>query len=121
MYADTLQTNDPDLTAFYEGGGKVPHFHGKSDPSVPTASSVYYHESVRSIMYSNMTYNDSTTALGDWYRLFLIPGAAHCGTNTAQPNGPFPQTNLAVTINWVENGVVPTTLNATYLQGIYEG
>jgi tannase len=24
-------------------------------------------------------------------------------------------------IDWVENGVVPTTLDATYLQGIYEG
>jgi tannase len=121
MYADTLQTNNPDLTAFYSSGGKVLHFHGESDPSVPTGSSVYYHESVRSIMYPNMTFNDSTAALGDWYRLFLVPGAVHYATNTAQPNGPFPQTNLAVMIDWVENGVVPTTLNATYLQGIYEG
>ena len=62
-----------------------------------------------------MTYNDSTTALGNCYRIILVPGAAHCATNTAQPNGPFPQTNLAVMVNWVENGVVPTTLNATYL------
>jgi tannase len=67
------------------------------------------------MMYPNMTFNDSTTALGDWYHLSFIPGAAHCGTNTLQPKGPFPQTNLAVMIDWVENGVVSTTLNATYL------
>jgi len=41
MYTDTLQTKDPDLTAFYEGGGEVLHFRGESDPGVPTASSVY--------------------------------------------------------------------------------
>lgn len=34
MYADALQTNNPDLTAFYSSGGKVLHFHGESDPSV---------------------------------------------------------------------------------------
>jgi len=60
-------------------------------------------------------------ALGDWYRLFLVPGAAHCAPNTAQPNGPFPQTNLAVLIDSVEKGVVPETLNATVLQGSHVG
>ncbi|TGO18516.1 hypothetical protein BTUL_0009g00340 [Botrytis tulipae] len=88
---------------------------------IPTASSVRYHESVRSIMYPNMTFNESTEALGDWYRLFLVPGAAHCATNSYQPNEPFPQTNLAVLIDWVENGNTPTTLNATVLQGEFKG
>jgi tannase len=72
-------------------------------------------------MYPNMSFNESTKALGDWYRLFLVPGAAHCAPNTAQPNGPFPQTNLAVLIDWVEKGVVPETLNATVLQGSHVG
>ena len=117
MYGDSLQTNWPDLTPFHKAGGKVLHFHGESDNSIPTASSVRYHESVRQIMYPNMSFNESTDALGDWYRLFLVPGAAHCAPNTLQPNGPFPQTNLAVLIDWVEKGVKPITLNATVLQG----
>ncbi|KAF7961047.1 hypothetical protein EAE96_000714 [Botrytis aclada] len=121
MYEDTLQTTWPDLTPFQAAGGKVLHFHGESDNSIPTASSVRYHESVRSVMYPNLTFNESTEALGDWYRLFLIPGAAHCATNSYQPNGPFPQTNLAVLIDWVENGKTPTTLNATVLQGEFKG
>ena len=120
-YQDTLQTTWPDLTPFYEAGGKVLHFHGESDNSIPTASSVRYYESVRRIMYPNISFNDSTTALNDWYRLFLVPGAGHWGPSTAQPNGPWPQTSLAVLIDWVEKGIQPTTLNATVLQGKHIG
>ncbi|KIX02723.1 uncharacterized protein Z518_08665 [Rhinocladiella mackenziei CBS 650.93] len=98
-------------------GGKIINYHGESDDSIPTASSVRYWESVRNIMYPGQSYNESAASLNEWYRLFLVPGAAHCSPNTLQPNGPFPQTNLAVLIDWVEKGTVPTTLNATYLGG----
>jgi tannase len=117
MYGDSLQTTWPDLTPFHDAKGKVLHFHGEADNSIPTASSVRYWESVRQTMYPELSYNESTAAMNDWYRLFLIPGAAHCSTNPLQPNGPFPQTTLAVLINWVEMGIEPTTLDATVLQG----
>lgn len=120
-YADVLQTNNPDLTNFQKSGGKILHFHGESDPSIPAGSSVHYHESVRNVMYPGLSYSDSTDALADWYRLYLVPGAAHCSPSTSQPNGPFPQTNLAVMIDWVENGKTPTTLNATVLDGANKG
>jgi len=121
MYTDSLETTWPDLTPFQKAGGKVLHYHGESDNSIPTASSVRYHESVRKVMYPDMSYNASNAALNEWYRLYLIPGAAHCGPNPLQPNGPFPQTNLQVMIDWVEKGVEPTTLNATVLQGEHLG
>jgi len=121
MYSDSLQTDWPDLTTFQKSGGKILHYHGESDNSIPTASSVRYYESVRQIMYPGESFSASTECLQEWYRLFLVPGAAHCGPNTLQPNGPFPQTNLQVMIEWVENGVVPKTLNATVLQGQYKG
>ncbi|KAF2833293.1 feruloyl esteras-like protein B precursor [Ophiobolus disseminans] len=120
-YEDTLQTTLPDLTPFYNNGGKVLTFHGESDNSIPAASSVHYHESVRSIMYPNSTFNASTEAMGEWYRLFLVPGAGHCGVNSMQPNGPFPTTNLEVLIEWVENGVKPETLRATHTAGDEKG
>ncbi|PYH92599.1 tannase and feruloyl esterase [Aspergillus ellipticus CBS 707.79] len=120
-YEDTLMANNPDLTSIQQTGGKILHFHGESDPSVPTGSSVHYYESVRQIMYPNKTIHEAAEAKGDWYRLYLVPGAAHCATNSEQPNGPFPQTNMAVMIDWVENGVLPVTLNATVLQGELEG
>lgn len=119
-YMDSLQTTVPDLTTFQSAGGKLLHYHGESDPSVPTASSVHYWQSVRSIMYNGTSANSSLSALQDWYQLYLIPGAAHCGTNTLQP-GPYPEDNMNTMINWVENGVKPTRLNATVTAGAYEG
>ncbi|KAF8856123.1 tannase-domain-containing protein [Acephala macrosclerotiorum] len=59
----------------------------------------------------------STEALGDWYRLYLVPGAQHCEPNAYELNGPSPQTNLGVLIDWGENGVTPATANATHLAG----
>ncbi|KFX95879.1 hypothetical protein O988_05583 [Pseudogymnoascus sp. VKM F-3808] len=120
-YEDSLQTTWPDLTPFHTAGGKVLHFHGESDNSIPAASSVRYHESVRQIMYPDLNFKDGNTALNEWYRLFLVPGAAHCSPSPTQPNGPFPQTNLEVLIDWVEKGVAPATLNATVLQGDHKG
>jgi tannase len=72
-------------------------------------------------MYLGMSFNDSAEALGDCYRLFLVPGAPYCSTNDLQASGPFPQTILGVIIDWVENGVVPTTLNARHLAGVDDG
>lgn len=121
MYEDSLQTTWPDLTKFQASGGKILHYHGESDFSIPTASSVRYYESVRKIMYPGTSYNDTEDTLGDWYRLYIVPGASHCAANLHEPNAPFPQTNLAVLIDWVENGAKPDTLNATVLLGENKG
>ncbi|PWY65426.1 tannase-domain-containing protein [Aspergillus eucalypticola CBS 122712] len=48
MYEDSLDTTWPDLTPFYEAGGKVLHYHSEYDGSIPTASSVPYYESCQS-------------------------------------------------------------------------
>jgi tannase len=118
-YLDTLQTTLPDLTTFQSSGGKLLHYHGESDPSVPAGSSVHYWQSVLSIMYGKST-NESLAALQDWYQFYLVPGAAHCGVNKLQP-GPYPQNNMKTMIDWVEAGVKPSRLNATVASGIYAG
>ena len=112
-YYDSLQTTQPDLSKFRDAGSKVIHFHGEQDSSIPTASSVHYWDSVRRIMYPGMGYNESAAAVDDFYRLFLIPGAAHCSLNDMQPNGTWPQTTLQTLISWVEDGVAPDTLSST--------
>ncbi|KAL2798163.1 Tannase/feruloyl esterase [Aspergillus keveii] len=119
-YMDTLQTTLPDLTPFQASGGKLLHYHGESDPSIPAASSVHYWQAVRSIMYPDLSAAKSLEALSDWYQFYLVPGAAHCGTNSLQP-GPYPQNNMEIMIDWVENGVKPSRLNATVSSGDYEG
>ena len=122
-YMDSLQTTLPDLTPFQKSGGKLLHYHGESDPSVPPASSVHYWQSVRSIMYPESSYSheQSLQALQDWYQFYLVPGAAHCASNSLQPDGPFPEDNMATMIDWVENGIKPTGLNATVSEGQYSG
>ncbi|KAI1380957.1 tannase [Hypoxylon crocopeplum] len=119
-YLDSLQTTLPDLTPFQASGGKLLHYHGESDSSIPAASSVHYWQSVRSVMYGDLTDEQALAALQDWYQLYLIPGAGHCGSNQLQP-GPYPQTNMAVMIDWVENGVRPSRLNATVSSGVNAG
>lgn len=120
-YADSLQTTWPDLTPWLEKGNKILHFHGESDNSIPTASSVRYWNSVRKIMYPELSYNASSAELSKWYKFYSIPGAAHCSPNEYQPNGAWPQTNLQVMIDWVEKEIEPKTLNATILLGDKKG
>lgn len=119
-YMDSLQTTVPDLSTFQQAGGKLLHYHGESDPSVPAASSVHYWQSVRKTMYPHLSASASLEELADWYQFYLVPGAAHCGTNTLQP-GPYPETNMETMINWVENGVKPSRLNATVSSGAHSG
>ncbi|KAI0099089.1 Tannase/feruloyl esterase [Nemania sp. FL0031] len=119
-YLDSLQTTLPDLTNFQSSGGKLLHYHGESDPSIPSASSVHYWQSVRSIMYPKLSDTDAQKALASWYQFYLVPGAAHCGANSLQP-GPYPQDNMQTIINWVESGIQPSRLNATVSSGNYSG
>ncbi|KAJ9415787.1 tannase and feruloyl esterase-domain-containing protein [Fusarium oxysporum] len=119
-YYDSLQTTHPDLTTFKEAGGKLLHYHGESDPSIPAGSSVHYWQSVRSIMYPKLSDEKAQKALSEWYQFYLVPGAAHCGTNSLQP-GPYPQNNMNIMIDWVENGKQPSRLNATVSSGDYKG
>jgi len=119
-YMDSLQTTLPDLTEFQSSGGKLIHYHGESDPSVPAGSSIHYWQSVRSIMYPDQSDDEAVDSLSDWYQLYLIPGAAHCGVNSLQP-GPYPENNMDIMIDWVENGNKPSRLNATVQSGTYEG
>lgn len=118
-YAGTMQTVWTDLSGVQEAGGKIIHYHGEADNSIPTLSSVIYWEQVRRVLYPNATFEESIKSLSDFYRLYIVPGAAHCSPSAE--NGPFPQSVLGSVIDWVENGVVPTQLNATILQGDLEG
>ncbi|RSL66072.1 Tannase [Fusarium duplospermum] len=62
-YGDSLKTTLPDLTTFKSNGGKLLHYHGESDSSIPAASSVHYWQSVRSIMYGDLKNEESLAAL----------------------------------------------------------
>lgn len=121
-YYDSLQTTWPDLRPFKDTGGKLIHYHGESDPSVPSASSAHYWQSVRNTLYNHLSDDEAVEAMKEWYQFYLVPGAAHCGANSLQP-GPYPEADslMDTIIAWVENGTQPDALNATVSSGDYEG
>ncbi|KAJ5861095.1 tannase and feruloyl esterase [Penicillium soppii] len=49
------------------------------------ASSVPFHQSVRSTQFSNVTSQNSTDALNEWHRLLLVPRASRYDTSNLQP------------------------------------
>jgi feruloyl esterase len=68
--ADRINATDLNLGAFRKHGGKLLQYHGWSDPQIPPASSVDYYKAVLKTM---------GTTVPDFYRLFMVPGMAHCG------------------------------------------
>ena len=112
-YQDTLQTTWPDLNPFKTAGGKVILVHGEADSAIPAASSIHYYDAVRSTMYDGLSYDESIAAMDEFYRLYIVPGGSHCGSNRDQPGGGWPATTLPTVIKWVEDGVAPETLDNT--------
>ena len=81
-----LNATNPDLRSFRASGGKLIQYHGWGDAAIPAPSSIEYYESVKAFLSK---YPDPRTpansAVDDFYRLFLVPGMAHCGGG-AGPN-----------------------------------
>jgi hypothetical protein len=99
--SDATNTN---LTAFEQHGGKMISYVGWADPLVGPWSLVGYYESVESRLGASQTLN--------FYRMFTLPGVAHCGGGTgADTINPF-----SALVDWVESGFSPNTLIASKLE-----
>jgi feruloyl esterase len=114
---ETLDSSNPDLSAFKAAGGKLIQYHGWNDAGIPPRSSIAYYQQVA----------DKMGGLEDvqpFYRLFMAPGMDHCGGGPG-PNaigGVFglPSTSrdpqhdvVAALAHWVEDGVAPDQIVAT--------
>ncbi|MEV7077884.1 tannase/feruloyl esterase family alpha/beta hydrolase [Streptomyces sp. NPDC093516] len=103
-YDEIIGTDNPDLSAFRQSGGKLLTWHGSADEYIPTQGTVAYREQVEQKL-------GGTEKVDDFYRLFLAPGTSHCGLNgqDGSANG------LAALTAWVEHGKAPKTLPATLI------
>ncbi|SDK04906.1 Tannase and feruloyl esterase [Nocardioides sp. YR527] len=99
QYHDVIASDDADLSGFRRAGGKLLTWHGLADQLVPVGGSIRYHDEVEKRF--------GRRATSDFYRLFLVPGAAHCGPGAA----PAPADPLGALVSWVEEGKAPRSLS----------
>jgi hypothetical protein len=91
--------NNPDLSAFNRRGGKLLMTYGWADSILMPMMGVNYYE--RAVATNGLRTRD-------FFRLFMVPGMAHCG------GGVGPDRNDAVTavIDWVESAKAPDSIVA---------
>jgi feruloyl esterase len=95
-----LNALDPDLKKFSARGGRLIQYHGWSDPQIAPESSVTYYQSVLEKM--------GPKDVAAFYRLFMVPGMAHCGGG----EGTSTFNMLAALEEWVEQKKAPEHIAA---------
>jgi len=109
-----LSAVNPDLRAFRARGGKMIQYAGWADAAIPPENGLNYYRKV-------------THTIGDprdFYRVFMVPGMAHCsggaGPNAfgnGTTNGPVIDADhdlVKALEQWVEHGVAPERIIATH-------
>ena len=102
QYSTVFATDNPDLTAFRDRGGKVIIWHGWADQLISAEGTVDYYKRVQEKM-------GGAAKTAEFARLFMAPGIGHCGGGS----GPTPTGQLDALLSWVEEGKAPATLTAT--------
>jgi pimeloyl-ACP methyl ester carboxylesterase len=97
-----LDATEADLGPFQSAGGKLLSYFGWADPDINPLTAIAYHEAVASAVPGDV---------GDFYKLFMVPGMFHC----AGGPGPSDFDGITPLINWVEAGVAPDRLEARHL------
>jgi pimeloyl-ACP methyl ester carboxylesterase len=96
-----MDADNPNLSAFRDGGAKLLSWHGTNDDIIPHKTTVRYRQRVEREL-------GGAKAVDEFFRLFLAPGVKHC----AFGNGAVPKDPLETLRDWVEKGEAPDTLTA---------
>jgi Tannase and feruloyl esterase len=111
-----LNSIDPDLNQFKSRGGKLIQYAGWSNSAISPHNDIDYYNSVTKVM-------EGRERTAEFYRLFMVPGMAHCGggpganafgqgTNGPNPSDPADDI-LSALDHWVESGTAPESIIAT--------
>ena len=106
-----------DFAAAKRRGVKIIQYHGWNDPGIPPGSSVEYYGQVTRA-------NGGLAKTQGFYRLFMVPGMAHCaggigasnfgGAGQQPPPVRDPAHDMVAALeDWVERGVAPQEFIAT--------
>jgi len=97
---DDVNTDNPDLSAFRDAGGKLVSWHGWADPLIGGNGTFDYRVQVDKKM-------GGAAKVDEFYRLWMAPGVGHCGGGGPTPTDPF-----GALVRWVEKGDAPETMPA---------
>jgi feruloyl esterase len=100
-YGIVIGTDNPDLSAFRDHGGKIVLWHGWADQQITPEGTIDYYKRVVQQM-------GGAQKTAQFLVFFLAPGVAHCAGGT----GPQPYGTLDALRSWVEDGKAPATLTA---------
>ena len=94
-----IGTDNPDLTAFRDRGGKMVLWHGWADQLIVAGGTLDYFTRVQH-------HQGGPAKAAQFVRLFMAPGVAHCGGGP----GAAPAGHFDAVVKWVEQGTAPETL-----------
>jgi feruloyl esterase len=97
---NSIMNPKPDLAAFEARGGKMLTYWGWSDTALNPQMGIAYYEKLENLYGADK--------LRSFYKLFMIPGVAHCEGGY----GPGTIDALTPVIDWVEQGIAPQRLFA---------
>jgi pimeloyl-ACP methyl ester carboxylesterase len=98
-----MASENPDLTAFRNLGGKILMWQGFADQLIMPQGSIAYYDAATNFLGGGYAQTQQ------FFRHFLAPGVGHCGGGS----GPQPQNLFQTVVNWVETGVAPDTVLAS--------
>ena len=104
-----LDANSADLTSFRDSGGKLLIYQGWNDSRVAPQNAIAYYESLESALA--LAANPRGIATGDFARLFMVPGMAHCGSG-----GTSVFDAQRAIEDWVERGIAPERIEAEQIE-----
>jgi feruloyl esterase len=101
QFNGVIGTDNPDLSAFRDRGGKLIAWHGWADPLIYAEGTIDYYGRV-------LKHMGGAEKTASFIRLFMAPGVGHCAGGA----GPPPSGQFDAVVRWVEDGVAPATLDA---------
>ncbi|KAK8071027.1 tannase and feruloyl esterase [Apiospora hydei] len=94
----------PDLSAFQKAGGKMIVMQSWADP---------YNAALWPIQHLKQLEEAAGGNVGDWFRLFMVPGGGHCGSASNYPQVPANWHSLEAMTEWVESKALPEEMTSS--------